>query len=116
MDQARAFVKGAISYPKDVVRTVVTAGSVVCEGSSIACAKNVRNSRRIGGAIHDYYNDPVIQPQIFGRATVVTIVGTAGGIGFSLNAFAITGGALRASETEGDVSDLVSSALGVDLE
>ncbi|WP_345552573.1 hypothetical protein [Microbulbifer aestuariivivens] len=138
--QTKAFVKGAISYPKDVVRTVVTGGSVACEGFSSACAQNVENSRRIGRAIYDYnndpevaqqvdmanklatqavMNDPVIQSQIAGRATVATIVGTGGVIGMGLNVMAITGGALRASEAGGnfvDTSELVQGELGVDLE
>jgi len=113
--ETKAFGKGAMSYPKDVIRTAVTGASVVCEGYSAACARNVENSRRIGRALYDYnnspevrdqvnmankmgtqavLNDPALQSQIAGRAMVAAIVGTGGMPGMGLNLMAITGGAL----------------------
>jgi hypothetical protein len=138
--QTKAFVKGAISYPTDVVRTIVTAGSVACEGVSNTCAQNVENSRRIGRAIYDYnnnpavaeqvaiankvatqvvMNDPVTQAQIAGRATVATIIGASGVLGLGLNAMALTGGALDASAKAGNLveaSDLLQRGIGMNLE
>ncbi|EGG95528.1 Rhs family protein [gamma proteobacterium IMCC1989] len=135
--QTKAFFRGALSYPKDVARTVVTGVSTFCEGFSSACADNVAHSRRIGSAIYDYQNDPevqrqvelandlatdlvmndpVVQSQVAGRATVATILQTTGFIGAGLNAMALAGGALRASEAGGNLattSDFVQGALGV---
>ena len=133
--QGKAFGKGAVGWAKDVGRTVVTGASVACEGFSSTCANNVENSRRIGRAIHDYQNspeiqqrvdqanklatqvvmnDPVIQSQIAGRGTAAVIVQTLGPVGAGLNALAITGGALRASEMGGNVADMMRGTLGME--
>ncbi|WP_409523221.1 RHS repeat-associated core domain-containing protein [Nitrincola sp. MINF-07-Sa-05] len=138
--QTKAYAKGALSYPSDVFRSIITAGSTACESIFTVCAKNVENSRRIGRAIYEYnhdhevaanvdkanklgmqavMNDPVIQAQIAGRATVATIIGATGIPGMGLNTIAITGGMLRSSEAGGEyvnASELMQGALGVDLQ
>jgi hypothetical protein len=137
LTQLGAYAKGVLSFPLDVGRTIITAGSTLCEGFSQACAANVENSRRIGRSIYDYNNDPeirarvalandvatqvvlnnpIVQSQVAGRATVTAILTTFGPVGAGFNALALTGGALRASEAAGEtaqINDFVQGALGV---
>ena len=132
--QAKGFVRGFFGWFSDVTRTTYTGLSTVCSGFSEACAKNVADSARIGSAIYEYRNDPevqrqvevandlttdivmsnaAIQSQIAGRAAISVIALTTGPVGIGLNAMAITGGALNASDKGGNIVDMINGAIGI---